>query len=66
MKNFHGWWTNHLKNKTGASFCAWETHNGKTRLKMIINGEPKYLNLTGDFSGVTIETYTQLLKEITE
>lgn len=60
---YHGFWVNELKIKLGASFCAWEKCKDTTRLKVIINGETKYLTLTGDFSNVTIETYAELLKQ---
>lgn len=64
MSKFHNYYLNLIKEKSNSSFVAWETYNGKTRLKMIIKGENKYLNLTGDFNGVNIETYSQILKEL--
>lgn len=66
MSQFHQFWTAEIKRKSKASFCAWETEKGVTRLKLIFDGKPHYLPITGDFGGVNIETYTQLLKEITE
>ena len=66
MSQFHSFWLNQIKEKSKASFVAWETEKNVTRLKLIINGEPKYLALTGGFEGVTIETYAELLKQITE
>lgn len=64
MSKFHNFWLNQIKEKSKASFVAWEQENSNLRLKIVINGEPKYLSLTGDFSNVTIETYAELLKEI--
>jgi hypothetical protein len=66
MSQFHQFWVNQVKLKSNASFAAWEEYKGITRLKLIIGGEPKYLSLTGDFSNVTIETYAELIKQITE
>ncbi|HSE99846.1 MAG TPA: hypothetical protein VLA48_03030 [Nitrososphaeraceae archaeon] len=63
MQKFHRFYLEEIKKKSKASFCGWETENNKTRLKLIIDGETKYLNLTGDFSGVNVETYCQLLNE---
>lgn len=64
MKTFHGFWVNEVKKKSGASFVAWETQGSKAKLKLIIDGEVKYLTLRGDFGGVTIESYADLLKQL--
>lgn len=66
MSKFHNFWLNQIKEKSKASFVAWEQENSNLRLKIVINGEPKYLSLTGEFSNVTIETYTSLIKQLTE
>lgn len=64
MSQFHNFWLDQVKNKSGASFVAWELEKGITKLKLIINGETKYISLTGGFEGVTIETYAHLIKEL--
>lgn len=66
MSQFHNFWLNQIKEKSKASFVAWEQDKDKLRLKIVIDGEPKYLSLNGGFDGVNIETYTSLIKQITE
>lgn len=43
---------------------AWETEKGVTRLKLIFDGKPHYLPISGDFQGVNVETYCQILNEL--
>jgi hypothetical protein len=64
MSKFHQFWLEEIKEKSKASFVVWETVKDKVSLKLIIDGQTKYLPLTGSFTGVTIETYCQLLKEL--
>jgi hypothetical protein len=66
MSKFHNFWLNQIKEKSKASFVAWEQENSNLRLKIVINGKSKYLSLTGGFDGVNIETYTSLIKQLTE
>lgn len=64
MSKFHNFWLKKIKEESKASFVGWETENNVVRLKIIINGEVKYLSISGGFSGVNIETYTQLIAEL--
>lgn len=66
MSQFDNFWLNEIKKATRASFVGYETEKGVTRLKVVINKEPIYINLNGGFEGVTIESYAELLKQITE
>lgn len=66
MSKFHNFWLNEVKKASGASFAGYETEKGLTRLKLIIGGESKYVSIKGDFNGIDIETYSQLIKQITE
>jgi hypothetical protein len=66
MKNFQSFWLDQIKQKSNASFVGYETEKGVTRLKLVIGGEAKYISLTGGFENVTIETYAELIKQITE
>lgn len=64
MSKFQNFWLQKIKEVSKASFVGYETEKGVTRLKLIINGEPKYISLTGGYEGITIETYTHLIKEL--
>lgn len=64
MSKFHNYYLNLIKEKSKASMVVWETEQGITRLKLVFDGKPHYLQITGDFQGVNIETYSQILKEL--
>lgn len=64
MSKFHNFWLNEIKKASGASFVGYETEKKITKLKLIINGEPKYIGIKGEFNGINIETYSQILKEL--
>ena len=60
----HQFWLTQIKRSSGASFVGWETEKGVTRLKLISEGVPQYINLTGTIDNVTEQTYLKLLQEL--
>ena len=58
----HNYYQNQLKEKLNASYVGWETSKKDgLRLKVVVDNQDNYFKLSGEFEGVTEETYLQLL-----
>jgi hypothetical protein len=62
--NYHNFYLNEIKKRSGASFVGYEQYKNEYKLKVIVDKIPQYFALTGTPQDVTPERYNELLRAL--